>query len=196
MRLFQSNSKGNVSKDKSSQVDSSPSLFANVRDAFGKIKKEISEIKEVQTDHLDSINGNTNEIIMNSDYITEIDNKVTKINERIDEMYLQLSSIRQIIEQNSLKDTNYTLTKPEQKVFMILYTIEQTALSYSDIAQRLNWTELQVKQTISDLRKKELPIKEILIDNRPFFKLDDTFKDEQMRKNIIKIDTDINRDIY
>lgn len=196
MGLFQQKQKVSTSQKKETSQVNPSSLYTNIKNAFAKFKKEITNIKEVLNDHLDTINGNTNEIILNGDYITEIDNKVNKMNERIDEMYLQFQSIKQIIEQNSLKDNNYALTKTEQKVFMILYTIEQTALSYSDIAQRLNWTELQVKHTINDLRKKKLPIKEILIDNRPFFKLDDAFKDEQMRKNIVQIDTDINREIY
>ncbi len=161
-----------------------------------KVKSAFSKLRAEMTDHLEAINTNTSEIQINSDYIGEIDSKIEKINERLDSVFLQLNTIQKVIRNDAFNDQPFTLTKAEQKVFLIFYTLEQTALSYSDIAQRLNWTELQVKQRVDDLIKKGIPINTLTIDNRLFFRLEDSFKQEQMKKSIVHIDSDINKTLF
>lgn len=185
-----------LGRDRTKQEQKSSSTQPAFSEFIAKVKSAFSKFRAEMSDHLEAINTNTSEIQLNSDYLGELDVKVEKVNERLDEVFLQLNTIQKIMERDALRDKNFSLTKPEQKVFLVLYTLEQTALSYADIAQRLNWTELQVKQRLDDLIKKGVPINKLTIDNRMFFRLEDTFKQEQMKKSIVQIDSDINRAFF
>jgi predicted nucleic acid-binding Zn-ribbon protein len=54
------------------------------------IKKAFDKVKEEMTDHLDSINSNTNEINANSTYIKELEKMIQKLNEKIDNFEILL----------------------------------------------------------------------------------------------------------
>ena len=54
------------------------------------MKKVLAEIKDELNDHLDAINHSTNEISSNYEYLCEIDFKINKLAERLDQLQLFL----------------------------------------------------------------------------------------------------------
>ena len=53
-----------------------------------KLKATFTKIKEEFEDHLDSINENTNEIHSNYEYLCELDSKIEKLNEKLEEIMM------------------------------------------------------------------------------------------------------------
>lgn len=143
------------------------------------VKNSFKTICEEFEDHLDAINENTQELNEHSVALGELDEKIEKLNERIEEIHLML---RQLIK------PHFSLTEAEQKVFMMLYSVENTPVSYSDIGRKTDMTELAVKAHIYALINKGVPITSRVIDNSPFFKLEKSFKERQAKENFIKIE--------
>ncbi len=153
-----------------------------------KIKASFDKIKAELEDHLYAINENTREAENNHEFLCELDNKIAKLTERIDDMQLILTKIMQT------SASDISLTEDEQKVFLILYTLgEETLLSYGDIARKLNVPEILVRKAISSMMIKGVQIIEKQIGKDSFFELDSKFKDEQMKRNIVKIDEKITK---
>lgn len=146
-----------------------------------KLKKAFSQIRDEFEDHLTAINENTDEMNSVHSHLNELDLKIEKLGERIDELHMMMSKVAST--GNSL-----ALNSNEQKVFLVLYTVEETPLSYSDIARRANLTELQVKANIIALSNKGIPIMERIVDGQPYFRLDKKFKELQAKQNLIKIE--------
>lgn len=146
-------------------------------DKILEIKKEIQEELD---EHLNAINENSNEISQTSDNVAELEEKFEKLKEKVDEIHYMLSKLT--------KQEDYDLNENEKKVFMVLYAIEQTPLSYSDIAVRTNLTELAVKAFIFSLINKGIPIMETRLGSQRYFKLDKGFKDLQAKENVLKIE--------
>ena len=159
-----------VKKNDNSKIEE---LDKTIRSAFKAVKAEMD-------DHLTSINDNTDELEQQSTRINEIEAKFDKLQEKVDEIHMMLSKL-------NLKN-EVTLTEPEKNVFMVLYSIEQTPLSYADISMRTGLTELAVKAHIFSMINKTIPIIERQIDGQSFFRLDKKFKELQAKENILKID--------
>ncbi|MFC1728219.1 hypothetical protein ACFLZ7_01995 [Nanoarchaeota archaeon] len=146
-------------------------------------KDKIKDIKEELDDHLTAINENSSEIVQNGDHLVELEQKFEKLKEKVDEIHFMLSKITQ--------PEDYELNENEKRVFMILYSIEQTPLSYSDIAVRTHQTELAVKAYIFSMINKGIPIVEMKHEDKSYFRLAKEFKDLQAKENVLKIDQQI-----
>ncbi len=148
-----------------------------------RIKAAFQAVKEEMDDHLTSINDSTDELQEQADRVSELDEKFEKLKEQFDEIQLMLSKALQ-------QNKEFSLSDSEKNVFMILYAIEQTPLSYTDISMRTGLTELAVKAHIFGMINKGIPITERQIDGQSFFRLDKKFKELQAKENILKIDMD------
>ena len=146
-----------------------------IRSAFKAVKQEMD-------DHLSAINENTEEMQDHLIHLEELEQKFEKLQEKIDEIHVMLSRIT--------RDGEYSLSDSEKKVFMVLYSVEQTPLSYADISMRTGLTELAVKAHIFSMINKGIPILERQIDAQSFFRLDKTFKDLQAKENVLNIKID------
>ena len=62
-----------------------------------KLKATFNKIKEEFEDHLDSINENTNEIHSNYEYMCELDSKIEKVNENLQNLRLSLTITMMIL---------------------------------------------------------------------------------------------------
>lgn len=144
----------------------------NVRNSFKTICEEFE-------DHLDAINENTQELNEHSNALEDLDGKIEVLNEKIDSLFMMLKQLRK---------PHFILTDAEKKVFLSLYSIENTPLSYSDIARKVDMTELAVKAHIYSLINKGIPIIARKIDNLPYFKLERDFKERQAKENFIQIE--------
>ncbi len=156
-----------------------------------KISLAVAEIHEEFEEHLESINENTAEIQSNYEFSCELDNKVTKLNERIDEIYSILSKLtgKKLTKTAKYEDID-PLTTMEKNVFLNLYT-EQQPITYSELAKKINMPISLTRQYITNLLEKGIPIQKKYIKQRPYIYLDQKFKNLQAKKNILKIEQKI-----
>lgn len=138
-----------------------------------------SKIKEEMDDHLQSINENTNEIQLNHDSMSELDNKIEKLNQRLDE-------IEMFIRHATGEEEEIKLTLREQEVFLALYTNEEL-VTYRDIAKKLGLTESLITKYITDIIKKGVPLVKLYEKNRVYLQIDEKFRDMQAKNNILNI---------
>ena len=148
-----------------------------------------SEIKDKFDDHLTSINENTNEIQGNYEYLCEIDAKLEKVNERLDQitMFLQKHGLK-VEEKPEFKIGN--LTKREEEVFLVLYTLDGTKelTTYTDVARRTGLTEELAMGYIDNMIRKGVPISRKHAHHRTYLKLNPYFRTLQAKQNIMKLD--------
>ncbi|MCF7866250.1 hypothetical protein K9L67_03015 [Candidatus Woesearchaeota archaeon] len=148
------------------------------------IKKSFSNVKKELDVHLDSINQNTGEIQNLYDYMQEIDGKIEKLNERIDDLHLYLSPK---ITEHQL---SVELSHREQEVFVLLYAA-QDGISAIQIARKLGFTDEMVQRYVYNMIMKGIPILKQYEGDEMIFYLDLKFKDLQARKNILKLNDTI-----
>jgi DNA-binding NarL/FixJ family response regulator len=162
-------------------------LFNNKRDreisliAEG-IRKAFKAVKTELDDHLDAINQNTAETQANQGWLSELDAKINKLSERLDEIEL-------LINPDRARKMDVKLTPREQEVFMALYLSK--GLSSSQIAKHLGFTDDMVNMYIFNLMSKGVPVRKELADDVVVFTLDSEFKILQARGNVLEIDSRI-----
>src|SRR3989338_2779995 len=144
-------------------------LFRDDKAAFivEKIRNSFAAVKEEMEDHLVAINENTDELKNHADFIGELDGKIEKLNERIDELQMMMIQIKQ----NSLSEN-------EQKVLELLNAFS-SPLSCADVAMRINLSELTVKAHLFSMICKGIPIKEKIIENQSYFLIEKKFREKQ-----------------
>jgi len=147
-------------------------LARGIQRAFKAVKGELD-------DHLESINQNTSEIQASSSLLSELDAKLDKISERLDELELVLNPAKS-------KKLEIKLTPREQEVFMTLYLGKR--MPPAQIAKILGFTEDMVNMYILNIISKGVPVRRELVDDVLVFSLDSEFKDLQARRNVLEID--------
>jgi len=154
-------------------------------------QKALNGIKKELGEHLQAINENTNEIQSNYEYFNRIENKINKLTERIDQIQFFLQSHGDFIADRTEAFEIKPLTRKEQYVFLVLYALEEekSAVSYHDIAKKTGFTEPLVRDYITSIIEKGVPIIKRYINNRVYLKLDKEFKRLQAKENILCIDT-------
>jgi len=163
--------------------------------AIDNIKKTISiaisEIHEEMGEHLETINENTSEIQSNFEHATELDNKITKLNEKIDEIYNILGKLtgRKLTKTAKYEDID-PLTTMEKNVFLNIYSEDQP-ITYAELAKKINMSISLTRQYLTNLLEKGIPIQKKYIKTRPYIYLDKKFKNLQAKKNILKIEQKI-----
>lgn len=167
-------------------------LASSVRALFrshSSLKKAQNELKEQIEDHLEAINENTNEIQANYEHSLEIEEKINKIAERIDEisMVVGLSSRK--------KNDIPKLTIIEKQIFLALYKLcdEQEYASYYDIARMVNVSETLVMSYITILIEKGIPIIKSYSGSQARVRLSSYFKNIQTKKNILRVNHDVTK---
>lgn len=149
--------------------------------SFKKIKEELNS-------YLDTINQNTNEIQSNYEFLIELDRKIEKLSDRVDELTLLLKPTE------SSKSYNFDLSLREQEIFLVLYAVNKK-MSIGAIAKRLGLTDDKVKTYLYNMISKQVPISKVYHQNKLFFFLDEKFKLLQARQNIIKIDSSVSKQL-
>ena len=154
----------------------------------GELSTNISQVKDELEDHLTAINENTNEIQSNYEFLCGIDQKLNKLVERLDKMELFLGKQGMEIEQKQ-QFKPIRLSKREQEVFLILYTLEEVKgpVTYLDIARKVCLTEDIVAAYISNMIQKGVPITKRYIANEAHLSLNPSFKALQAKENILQI---------
>ena len=152
------------------------------------LKHAFKDIKNEFEHHLETINQNTSELQGLYEYMNELENKIVKLNERLDEMQLTVNP------DLSYDQFAVELTHREQEVFVLLYA-ERENLSALDMARRLGFTEEMVHRYAYNLISKGIPVLKNYVDSTLYYSLDNRFKDLQARKNVLKIDEGISQQL-
>lgn len=147
-------------------------MAEGVRKAFKAVKAELD-------DHLEAINQNTSEIQANQCMLADLEAKINKLSERIDEIEL-------LIRPELASKVDIRLSPREQEVFMTLYLNKE--LTVNEIARRLGFTEEMVNRYLFNLISKGVPVRRELVDEVMVFSLEPGFKDLQARRKVIEID--------
>ena len=156
-----------------------------------RLQKAFSQITLEFADHLTSINQNTNEIQSNYESFCELDSKIEKLAERIDEisMFLGLSK----------RGRDYDikpLTRREQEVFLVIYMLKEgCSITYSIIARRLALTEHLVQTYVSNMITKGIPVVKKYTNNIVNISLDPYFRALQAKENIAGIHRKISEEL-
>jgi len=148
-------------------------MNVGVKHAFTKVKAEMDQ-------HLDSINQNTNEVQSCYEYLAELDAKIEKLGERVDELQFAL------VPEQQEPAYDIVLTHREQEVFMVLYTCEDPVTGL-EVARRLGLTVEMVDQYLGNISAKGVPILRTFANGKVYHSLDLKFKDLQARKNVLRI---------
>lgn len=148
-------------------------------------KGVISNLKEELDVHLDSINQNTNEIQSNYEYLAELDAKIDKLTEKIDNIQMELNP-----EISKYQHLNINLSKKEQEFFMNLYTVEDR-ISINELAKKSGITYNMCISLIDSFNSKGIPIVKQIVEGELLISLEYNFKDIQARKNILMIDSQV-----
>ncbi len=150
-----------------------------IRKAFVKIKDELD-------DHLEAINQTSNDVHEFGAFLSEIEAKMDKLTERIDEIEMKLNPAKPF-------KSDIKLTLREQEVFMVLYMGKSFTLT--EIAKRLGFTDDMVNLYLINMITKGVPVVKELHDDLLVFSLDHEFKDLQARRNVLEIDSRIAQQI-
>jgi len=154
-------------------------------------KKGLNAIKKQLGEHLKDINENTNEIQSNYEFLSAIENKIDKLTERVDQMQFFLQCNSNFIADKTESFEIRPLTRKEQYVFLVLYALddEKNAISYADIAKKTGFPESLVRDYLTSIIAKGVPITKRYINNKAYLKLNKEFKRLQAKENILCIDT-------
>ena len=153
------------------------------------LKSEFTKIKHEFDEHLQAINENTNEIAANYEYICEIESKLDRLNERVDQIQMCLeSSSNMACARKNIFDVK-RLNRREQEVFLVIYTLEEEkgSVTYADIAEKIGISEQLAGNYVTSIIEKGVPIIKRYINSRPYLRLEPEFKTLQAKENILQL---------
>ena len=142
------------------------------------MRKDINLIRHALEEHLSAINENSAEIQALFDYLHQIEVKVDKLTERLDQL--------QLTNQGEKPLPVSSLNHIEKNVFLILYT-EELPLSFVEIAKKADLPKHVVAECVSSLVQKGIPLDRSYFDDCLFIKLEEHFKEVQAKENIINL---------
>ena len=170
---------GGQSKLRSELANELANMNTGLRKSFLKIKQEFDE-------HLQSINDNTSEITILEGNICDIDKRLSKIEERMDNIHMMVKAL--------LTPSNFKieLTPDEQKLFLVFYTTDDP-INVKQIVSKMSATHIFAEELILSMTDKGIPMHRTDVDGETHFKLDEEFRLIQAREKIIKIDPEVSR---
>lgn len=146
----------------------------------------LEQIREELDDHRLAINETTTEVQASYDEIQVLHNKIDKLNEKIEELSM-------IIKGKKSEPSFHVkpLTNKEKEIFTAFYTLNETNeyVTYRQIARKTGTTESLVSFYINSMRDKGVVIQKRFKGNTVMLKLEDKFRQEQAKNNIVKINT-------
>jgi len=154
-----------------------------------KFRHEFTKISQEFEEHLQAINENTNEITANYAYTCELEGKIDKLSERVDQIQMYLESNSNM----AFPRGNYfdvrRLDRKEQEVFLVIYTLEEEkgSVTYEDIANKLNISEQLAGNYVTSIIEKGVPILKKYVNSKPHLRLDQEFKTLQVKENILQL---------
>ena len=145
-------------------------------------------------EHLLAINENTQEIGINANSIEELNLKIEKLYEKLDEIQMALFKMSgETINKNSF--SNIMLTTREQEIFTSIYIKNGDLVEYKSLARSLGYTDLDIENIINSLIIKGIPLMKRYIDDKVYITLDPEFRNLQAKENLIKIKESVIKEV-
>jgi DNA-binding MarR family transcriptional regulator len=157
-------------------------------DVREKIDTFLEQIREELDDHRAALNENTNEIESNYELLNQLNARMDKISERLDELTM-------LVKHGSPPSTQEfkiePLTGQEKETFFALYTLTETtpAVTYHQLARKLTTTVEAVSRTITSMIGKGVPVEKKYSNGNAFLGLDKHFREAQAKQNLVRLDT-------
>lgn len=151
-------------------------MDSNIRAAFSKVREEFEE-------HLQAINENTSEINTTHDYLGEMDEKIEKLNSRIDTIHMMF---QQLLLQTRV---SVELSLAEQRVFTLLCLHSYVPLA--EMGMKTTLSAEEVEEILTSLADKGIPIIRKTKDGDIYIKLDDDFRKLQEKNPIVKVNPSV-----
>ena len=152
------------------------------------LKGEFSTIKHEFDEHLQAINENTNEISANYEYVCEIESKLDRISERLDQMQMFLENNSSFTVERKGKFEVRMLNDKEKQVFLAIYTMEdRDGITYGEIGEMLSMSEQLAGNYVTSMIEKGVPIIKRYVNGKPRLNLDPDFKTLQAKENILQV---------
>lgn len=143
------------------------------------MNKEFVAIRKMLEEHLAAINDNTAEVQALFDYLQELEIKLEKFSQRLDQTQLSLGIPKPRI-------SVAPLNKMERKVFLILYTGD-SLMTYLELAEKAELSVSVIPECISSLIQKGVPFRRSFFENQLFVGLEPGFKELQAKENIVNL---------
>lgn len=155
--------------------------LSNIKNSFN---ESLEDVRLELDEHLDSINQNSVEIQANYEYLEELNKKIDKLTNRLDELgTLFLHSM-------AVQDQKATFTDQEKEVFVVLYTAQEP-LSYEEIAARSALPLYLVEDIVMSMKLKHIPINKKIFAGKTLLVMDDKFKEAQKKFNLVKVNANV-----
>jgi predicted transcriptional regulator len=151
---------------------------------LNQLKCDMTKLRDDVEEHFEAINANTREIDIQNNFICEIDNRLTKMEEKMDELHFLL---KQLVNRAKL---SVELSKDEQRVFLILYTHDKFIKS-SRICEKAFLDKDAVDDALAAMMDKGLPIERDMLCGEACYHMDNAFKLRQAKEEVIQIDSDV-----
>ncbi len=161
---------------------------SSIREVYSDLLEHIdnvaADIRGELDDHLQSINDNTEEISIQNSAICEIDNRLNKLEEKLDKVHFMF---KQLLNRSLV---SVDLSKDEQKSFLTLYT-HDGFLSVPAISKRTGMEHDSVEESLMSLMDKGVPVEREIIDMQIYFRLNKEFRLRQAKEQLITVDPEI-----
>ncbi len=143
------------------------------------MNNEFVAIRKMLEEHLAAINDNTAEVQALFDFLQELEIKVEKVSQRLDQTQLSLGIPKP-------KTSIAPLNQMERKIFLVLYTGE-ALMTYQEIAEKAELSPSIIPECISSLIQKGVPFRRSFFENQLFVGLEPGFKELQAKENIVNL---------
>ncbi len=145
-------------------------------------------LREEVDDHLEAINENTSEVANNFECLVRLEDKVDVLSERLDKLQLLMERHFGLDAKSGKEFTMLPLTKREQEVFLVLYTLEEAGpVDMDALARNASLPTSMVREYIASMTAKGVPIIQQTSLGKVVLALDSDFKREQATKNILNL---------
>jgi len=134
-----------------------------------RMKHNFALIEQSLSEHLSAINENTAELQSFFDYIQELDQKLEKLSQRLDQIQLQM---------NVPNDKPYVapLNPTEKKLFLVLYT-EEAPLNCFDLSQKSGVPCSIIREYLATIVQKGVPLNRSFQNSHTYYQLSYKFKE-------------------
>lgn len=146
----------------------------------------LESIRDELDDHRAAINENTNEIQANHEFVRLIEEKLDKLQARLEKLELILQG-RPADDKAQIQP----LTKREQEVFQALYIVGEGVpfVSYRQLARKLGCSETLISGFITNLIEKGVPVLKRYDNGQAFVQLEPRFRQKQAKEVVIGLNS-------
>ena len=124
----------------------------------------------------------------NFEFLCELDRKLDQLHHRIEELAISLGAAK------SRKFAVQPLNGREKQCFVSLLKLTESMpqVSYTQLAQRLGWSNAIVAAYVAKLSEKGVPILKKMVNGMMYLCMDPLFREQQIKTNLVGVDAPLN----